>query len=242
MRTDRSVLILGVHSANMGSLADRVRDLGYPTVRVKTPQEAIDLSRERNLEYGVGFFEPEGLAFNLCEALDAIRCCSNSPELIFVATGAEPGEQDRTVLRQAGVEHALWAPVEDHTLRFQLNAALSPPHEEYLRCDARAPIDAPATVRTGGRVKQVSIFSISTGGAFLETPRPSLSGAQLELTLATPDGELAVAARVLYTNTPGNLSQPKLPMGMAVHFEGLGRSASDAIRELVQCNSAALTV
>ena len=91
-------------------------------------------------------------------------------------------------------------------------------------------------------MKRAAIYSLSTGGAFLETPRPSLSGAQVEVSFLTPDGELTLAARVLYTNTPGNLSQPKLPLGMAVRFEDLGRSASDVIRQIVLSSSAGLSI
>jgi len=242
MRDERSVLVLGAHSAHMGSLADRARDLGYQTVRVKTPEEAIDLARERNLVYGVGLIEPEGLAFNLSEALDAVRCHSNSPHMSYIATGTAPQAAERTLLRDAGIERALWTPVEDHALRFQLNAELSAAYEECLRYETRAPIDARAVVHAGDRSKQASVYSLSVGGAFLETPRPSMPGAQVEIAILTAGAELSVTAHVLYTNVPGNLSQICLPLGMAVRFEEMRRSTSDAIRQIVESSAISLAV
>lgn len=243
MRREKSILVLGAHSAHMGALADQIRELDYESIRVKTPNEAIEIALERNLEYGVGLFEPQGLAFNnLREALESIRCRSNSMDMRFIATGAKPDEEERANLRAAGVEAALWLPVEGHALRFQLNASMSLRHEEFLRSEARAPIDVGATVNAGGRFKQVSVYSLSAGGAFLETARPSMPGVDLEVTLQSPDGELSLDAHVLYTNVPGNLSQPTLPLGMGVRFENLGRSASDAIRQIVKFNTVALSV
>lgn len=242
MRRERSILVLGAHSAHMGALTDRIRALGYESIRVKTPNEAIEIAIERNLEYGVGLFEPQGLAFNLIEALESIRCRSNSLDMRYIATGEEPNDEECTKLRDAGISVALWAPVEDHALRFQLNASMSRNHEEFLRSEARAPIDVSATVKAGGRRKQVSVYSLSAGGAFLETARPSMAGVDLEVTLLSPDGELSLDAHVLYTNVPGNLSQPTLPLGMGVRFENLGRSALDAIRQIVEFNSVALSI
>ena len=94
----------------------------------------------------------------------------------------------------------------------------------------------------GGRRKIVSIYSLSAGGAFLETPRPSMSGARVEVSLLTPDGELSFDANVLYTNVPGNLSQPMLPLGMAVRFEDVGRTAWDTLRAIVTSHARALAV
>jgi hypothetical protein len=242
MHGEESVLVLGAHSAHMGDLADRARDLGFRTVRVKTPEEAIDLARERNLVYGVGLIEADGFAFNLREALEAVRYHSNSPHLRYIATGPTPTEADRVLLRDAGVERALWSPLEEHALRFQLNAALSASHEACLRNETRVPIDAQAIVRAGGRKKQASVYSLSAGGAFLETPRPSMPGAVVEVALLVAGVELSLTGRVLYTNVPGNLSKICLPLGMAVCFQDLRRSTADAIRELVASNAISLAV
>ena len=69
-----------------------------------------------------------------------------------------------------------------------------------------------------------------------------MPGVDLEVTILSPDGELSVDAHVLYTNVPGNLSQPTLPLGMGVRFENLGRSTLDAIRQIVEFNAVALSI
>lgn len=242
MGRERAVAILGDHGALLGDLAERVRDLGHRTVRVKTFEEAIDFADERGVEYAAVFVEPTGLAYNLEEALYALRLQSHSPDLCYIATGDRPEAEARAQLRAAGVERALWTPIADNVLRFQLNAALSRHHQEYLRSDTRAPVVGQATVTTGGRRKVVSIYSLSSGGAFLETPRPSMSGARVEIGLHTPDGELSFDSSVLYTNVPGNLSQPMLPIGMAVRFDDVGRTAWDTLRAIVASHARALAL
>jgi hypothetical protein len=239
---ERSILLLGANSPLMSELADRISDLAYRCVSVETPDDAIEVAREQGLEYGVALSEPARRALEWKEALDSIRLQSNSRHMRYIATGDQPDEQICARLRESGAGIALWAPVEDHALRFHLNALMSESREVLLRRESRAPIDVSATVCAGGRRKQVAIYCLSAGGAFLETTRPSRPGANLEITLQSPDGELSVDAHVLYTNVPGNLSQPTLPMGMGVQFENLGRSALDAIRQIVEFNTVALTI
>ncbi|MDP6979797.1 MAG: PilZ domain-containing protein [Myxococcota bacterium] len=242
MQRERAIAVLGDHGALLGDLAERVRDLGHRTVRVKTPEEAIDFAYERNVEYAAAFIEPMGLAYDLTEALYALRVQAHSPDMDFIATGEEPDAEHCALLRKAGVTRALWTPIADNVLRFQLNAALSNNHQDFLRCDTRAPVGGQATVTVGGRRKLVSIYSLSAGGAFLETPRPSMSGAHVEVAFLTPEGELSFDANVLYTNVPGNLSQPMLPLGMAVRFEDVGRTAWDTLRTIVNSHARTLAV
>jgi hypothetical protein len=241
MRREKTILVLGADSAHMSAMDERVRALGYRSVRAETPDQAIEIAREKNLDYGVGLFEAQGFSASSGEALESIRRRTNSRHLHYIATGDEPGAAQRAVLRAAGVDIALWTPVEDRALRFQFNASMSGKHDASSHSEARAPIDVSATVSTGGQFNQVSIYSLSAGGAFLETTRPALPGADLEVTLLSPDGELSLDAHVLYTNVPGRLSQPTLPLGMGVRFENLGRSAADAIGQIVKLNTVALT-
>lgn len=242
MRSERSIVVVGDHNAHMSTMVDRVRDLGHRTVRLKTLEEAIDFSGEHNLTFAAAILEVPTLAFDLREALAAFKDQTDSFDMRCIATGSEPGESDRASLREAGVALALWSPVDDTALRFQLNTALAPAHVDLLRSELRAPVDARATIRAGGRVKYASIYSLSAGGAYLETSRPSMSGAHVDISFPLPKGEISAAGKVLYTNVPGNLSKGLLPMGMAVRFDDLGRAAWDSIRESVEGRSAQLSV
>ncbi|MFB0977445.1 MAG: hypothetical protein QMC73_07250, partial [Myxococcota bacterium] len=85
-------------------------------------------------------------------------------------------------------------------------------------------------------------YSLSAAGAYLKTPRPSMSGAQIKVAFPLPGGKVSASCQVLYTNVPGNLSKGLLPMGMAVQFLGLGRQVGAAIRNSVECRSTELSV
>jgi len=82
---------------------------------------------------------------------------------------------------------------------------------------------------SGGREKEALVYSVSPGGAFLATPRPSMRGARVSVQLPLPAGNLSLDGRVLYTNVPGNLQRPDLPVGMGVAFDA---PSSEAEREL----------
>ena len=118
------------------------------------------------------------------------------------------------------MELALWDPIDEHTLRFQANRALA--SSEIVRGSRgslRAPADWPVAVWTGTRRKPARIYSLSAGGAFLSTGRPSLPQARLRIDLPASPGPLRLQARVVMTNVPGNLIRDNLPTGMGVRFE-----------------------
>ena len=47
------------------------------------------------------------------------------------------------------------------------------------------------------------------------------STAQIEVELQLPEGSISVRGEVVFSNVPGNLQRPNLPMGMGVRFENL---------------------
>jgi len=233
MADESTVLVLGAHSADLAALADRVTQLGYRCVRAKTPQDAVELAHDRGFEFSVALLESDFPGVQLGQALRTLREHTRSPHLVYIATGATPDRDSRLRLREAGIELAAWLPVSDHALRFQINTALSRGIGDSLRSDARAPVECSAMVRVGGRVKRVSIYSLSAGGAYLATQRPSMPGADIEISISTGAGQLSLRADVLYTNVPGNLTRSGLPLGMAVHFRDTERSAAQALHALV---------
>jgi CheY-like chemotaxis protein len=233
MADESSVLVLGAHSAHLATLAERIPQLGYRCIRAKTPQEAVELAHDRGFEFSVALIEPDFPGVELSRALRTLREQTRSPHLVYIATGNAVDYEDQIRLREAGIELAAWLPVSDHALRFQINSAFSKGIEDSLRCDARAPVERNAIVRVAGRTKRVSIYSLSSGGAFLATQRPSMPGASVDISIPTRSGELALTADVLYTNVPGNLAQSRLPIGMAVRFRDPGRDATQTLREMV---------
>lgn len=169
----------------------------------------------------------------------------DSGEGTAIAFGPErPEPARRRRLAEAGVALGLFGETDDAALRFQANRAflrLRP--RGRARRDLRAPGRGLVRVRGGGREKSARPYSLSTGGAFLETPRPSLRGArvELELDLAEACARPALRAEVVHTNVPGNLRRPGLPAGMGVRFEDAG-AAREALEAEVHARSAALVL
>lgn len=212
------VLVLGDHATPLSNLAERMRRLGYRVARAKTPQDALALSEERGYRFAAAMVETSLPSVSLERALLELRARAGTDDLVFIAAGHRPDVETRNRLRRADVKLALWEPVGSHALRFLLNRALAGRRDEWLRGDLRVPAEMPATIFSTGRQKRASVYSLSGGGAFLETSRPSPTGASLGLELPFPRGKVAVAARVLYTNVTGNLQCDKLPSGMGVRF------------------------
>jgi hypothetical protein len=137
-------------------------------------------------------------------------------------------------LREAGAELALWDPLDDHTLRFQVNSALARGGAPNLpRRALRVPTHWPVQVRMGARTRPAHVYSVSTRGAFLATAGPALRRSLVHVTLPLHDdaGEpLRVAGEVVATNVPGNLRRRNLPLGMGVRFLGLGPNAERTLQ------------
>lgn len=242
MERETSILILGDRSTFLAELGERIRQLGYRSVHAKTPQDAIDLACERRFRFAAGLFEYDFPAVDLDAALSKLRKRADSPSMTFIATGETPPSEERIRLRDAGVELALWSPMSDLALRYQLNSAVASGADDFLRSEARAPIDSCAVVRVGGREKRTQVYCLSPGGAFVESGRPSMSGARVELGLPTPWGEVELPGRVIYTNVPGNLSRPSLPLGMGIRFDDLDPKSLKILRRLVDDRAAELRV
>lgn len=242
MTAPTSVLALGGHGSQAWALAERASKLGFRVVRSKTPEEAIALRAERGFQFGAVLIDSQFPATDLRNALEAIRSRLESSELAFIATGPCPDDETRARLKDGGVELALWDPIGDHTLRFQLNRALANIHPNFMRGEPRVPTDWRVCVFMGGRQKSADVYSISRGGAFLATPQPSMFGSEIAVEFPLPTGRTTMDARVIYTNVPGNLKSPKLPNGMAVRFNALGGDEIQAIHAVVSQTSASLVL
>jgi hypothetical protein len=118
-------------------------------------------------------------------------------------------------------------------LRFQVNRALNGDRADHGRAKPRVPTFLVARIHSGGRTKDAVVYSLSETGAFLETPRASMDGAAIEVELRLPGEVLTVHAQVVFSNVPGNLQRPNLPLGMGVHFGDMPRDARKRITEYV---------
>jgi len=241
-RPQRLVLVLGDHATPLSSLAERTRRLGHPVARAKTPLNALELAEERGYRFGTALVEPLLPVVDLERALTKLQDHPSSEGLIFIATGDRPDADGCDHLRRAAVKLALWEPVGNHALRFQLNRALAGGRDERLRANLRVPMEMPVRIWSAGREKQALIYSLSSGGAFLETTRPCLTGADITIELQLPRGTVGIEGRVLYTNVPGNLHSDSLPNGMGVRFREAPTKAHRGIERAVSEQAALFMV
>lgn len=242
MGRERSVLVLDGAGERMAALAIRLRGLTFRVVRVKTAEEALPLLEDPRLACTAALLPPEWPVADLPRAVAALREAAGSEGLTLLGVGQRPAADAVERLRAAGVSLALWEPFGDCTLRFQVNRALAGLRTDGQRRETRIPTEWLARVLAGGRRKEATVYSLSAGGAFLATPRPSLRGASIALELPLPHAEIAVGGRVVYTNVPGNLQRANLPLGMGVVFTALAPEAERDIRRAVAESALSLVV
>lgn len=243
MPIERSVLVMDGGGAPRSALAHRLRRIGYRTLRAKSPEDAFRLVEEHRHLVGVALIPPDLAVIDLPGALAALAASAPNGQLSYIVNGQPPGPEALDELREAGVRLALWEPYDDGRLRFQVNRALSLDDAGGLpRRETRAPVDLAAQVFQAGRQKPARVYTLSSGGAYLETPRPTMRGARVEVEMAIGAGPVRAVGVVVYTNVPGNLHRTNLPVGMGVRFSDLSDPASAALRRLVAEASLALSL
>jgi len=238
----RAVLLVDSGGHPLQELATRARRVGFRVLRAKTPEDAREALRDRRHAIGAVVIPPDLGAPDLALALEGFRELASDDSLSVLVAGPRPSPEACARLRAAGAELALFDPLDDHTLRFQLNRAVGarPASEAAQRRAVRVPADWPVRVRMGPREKPARVYCVSATGAYLATSRPSFRGSLLYLTLPLPNGPLEVAGRVVMTNVPGNLVRENLPLGMAVQFTGLAPEAESSLRRFTEQQDATL--
>jgi len=223
-----------------GDLGGRVRQLGYEPVVEDDPRTAAARLAKYDEPIRAGLL-PAGFALPQRGAeLDQLARSAGSAGIRFVAVGHKPGPDAEHRLRDRSVRLCLWSPFQDRELRFVLNRALFDPTQNLygrdknrVRHELRAPTSLGARIILSGREKPALVYNLSVGGCYLETLRPTLIGAAIEVALPLPSGEVRVSGRVVLTNVPGNLERLNLARGMAVEFLRLVPDARDAIQQYV---------
>lgn len=236
------VLLIESLDGSSHKLAERIMTFGIEPILVTDFEEAQQvLDQRRHLISGVMI--PTSLpSQNLKKEIKLLRRKGPASGIIFVSVGKPPTPDERKKLRAAGMQIALWEPYDDGTLRFQMNRALGGDRDSHGRLHKRAPTYLLARIFVAGRTKDAVVYSLSEGGAFLETPRASMDGAHVDLELRLPTNHVRVAGEVVFSNVPGNLQRPNLPMGMGVRFDELASDLGDLLRQYVEKRLADLNV
>ena len=236
------VLLIEGTDDDTQALAQRIRAVGVQPILVPSLQEAERALEERRTLARVVLIPTDLSLKRLKRDVRALRKAGPASGLIFVSVGRAPPRQERKRLRAAGLRLALWDPYDDVILRYQLNRAANGDRNEHNRSNPRAPCELRALMSVADRAREVIVYSLSPGGAFLQTPRASMSGAKIGIQLRLPDQEISTRGEVIFCNVPGNLQRPNLPLGMGVRFDDLDRQSQKAILAYVKLRLAELEV
>lgn len=228
---NKDVLLLGASAPDMQVLRERLVRLGYRVIPAKTPEQAHGFLRVAGSRVGAVVVPSDLPAVNLRAALDFMRRLAPMPGFTLLGAGRDPGEVERRRLRDAGIQLAIFDPVDLHTLRFQMNRALAGagPQRGH-RQTLRAPADWPVAIHAAARRKEGRVYSISASGAFVALATPSMVKSQVELHMSIPRvGSMRASGRVVMTNVPGNVMRRSLPFGMGIHFDRVSDAGSVAL-------------
>ena len=227
--------ILLVESSDGASdkLAGRVRALGLEPVLVANLGEACVILEEGPLYITAALLPTSLPSRELKAAVKQLRKVGPASGIVMVSYGEAPTRDERKRLRSGGLSLALWDPIDDGTLRFQLNRALDGERLREVRGDPRVPTYLLARVVHAGRSKDAIVYSLASGGAFLETPRATMDGVDVDIEIRLPGHPVRTRAHVVFSNVPGNLQRPNLPLGMGVRFEDVASQDTKALRNYV---------
>jgi len=240
MPTSHFILLIELDPHGTAALAARLVRLGVEPIRVADLAEATALVRSRAYSFS-GVLLPASLPTALvAKGLASMRAADSV--LPVMAYGKMPDVAQRKSLRQAGVLLALWDGYDDGVLRFQLNRLVSGEQLSSARTSRRAPAHAPVRILVGGREKQGTLYSLSEGGCFIETPRASMDGARLRTLFELDAERFELDGTVAFANVPGNLQRPNLPLGMGIRFDDTEAGTRKTIARVIQQRLAALDV
>jgi hypothetical protein len=224
------VLVLGPDERGAG-LASRLSLLGCCRgVRAEDLPGALRAKAGVPRAFPVGFLATDHGLADVAGALREIGDGAVRP-MRWIAFGPRPDAAGKAALARAGVRFALFDPASDEELRFVVNQALHPERTTVLRAEERVPADLPARIVTRNGEKVALIYNLSSTGAYVATPRPTLRGGAVTLLFSLPGGEVELAARVVWNNVPGNLRRYNAPIGMGLRFTEIpGDVQTDLLR------------
>jgi CheY-like chemotaxis protein len=242
MPIEPTILVIDGSDAPRAALTHRIRKMGYRAMRAKTPEEAFAIVEEHRHRVAAALIPPDLAVTDLAGALESLA--ARAPlGLSYVVAGSCPSEESLAELRAAGLRLALWEPIDDARLRFQINRALAGfGIQELSRTEMRAPLDIPAHVIQAGRRKPARVYTLSSGGVYLDTERPSMRNAAVGVELELWPSPVCAAGVVVYTSVPGNLRRNNLPNGMGVRFDSVAEAELGRIRRVVAEASLQLTL
>ncbi len=240
MSASHFILLVGSDPTRTEALAAQLVGLGVEPIRATDLLEAVTTIEGGAYLISAVLLPSDVPGRHVAEAMERMR--RSEPMLPAMAYGKVPDARQAAALRGAGIRLALWDGWDRGVLRFQLNRLVSGEEMQAIRNGERAPVHVPVRIRVGGREKQGVLYSLSHGGCFVETPRASMEGARVELAFDLAGQSYSLASLVLFSNVPGNLQRPNLPLGMGVRFIEVHPVAAEHLEAFIEERTRSLEI
>ncbi|MFK7898846.1 MAG: PilZ domain-containing protein [Myxococcota bacterium] len=219
MSASHFILLVESPTSSTDPLAAQLVRLGVEPIRVADLAEAVEVVKSKQYAVSAVLVPAELPGRLIRKAMKSMR--RREPVLPAMAFGKSPDRSQRRFLRQAGILLALWDGYDESMLRFQINRLVSGEQQTAVRGSRRAPTQTPTRIMVGGREKSGILYSLAEGGCFIESPRASMEGAALRLLFILDEMPFELDGIVAFSNVPGNLQRPNLPLGMGIRFDGV---------------------
>ncbi len=222
------------------ALAAGLVRLGVEPIRVADLADAVAVVKAREYAIAAIIVPADTPGGDLRKALRNMR--RREPAMPAMAYGKAPEAGQAKALRSAGVLLALWDGYDEGMLRFQVNRLLSGDIQSAARRSRRAPAATRVRILVGQREKSGVLYGLSEGGCFIETPRASMEGAHLTLLFEIDGCAVELSGEVAFSNVPGNLQRPNLPLGMGVRFQDVPKAARQLLERFIRQRTEALEI
>jgi hypothetical protein len=240
MSTSHFILLIETDLRPADGLAAQLVRIGIEPIRAYDLDEAAEIIKSKQYVMSGIMLPSELPGKEVRKAMKSMR--KHEGSLPAMAYGKLPAAGQGKLLRQAGVLLALWDGYDSGVLRFQINRMISGERQHSVRGARRAPIHEPVRVQVGGREKDGILYSLSASGCFIESPRASMESARLRLIFILEQREYEIDGVVAFSNVPGNLQRPNLPLGMGVHFEDIPKPLVKPLAAFIQARLESLEV
>ncbi len=237
MSQTRCALVVDDDQNSLGEIALRILRLRIDVYYAKGCDEAWLLAQQEAERIRAVLFPPALDLERVTKIVEVIRAPDTEDAPTLVVVGARPGAKACEQLRARGVDLALWEPFDESSLRSIVSAAIAPRSCNDTRREARLPTTLLGRAFVGIRRRDAIVATLSSGGAFLETPLPLPEETQITLEIALPDGVITVKARVIYAFYQGEgQEQLARPTGMGVQFIQVNPTAEAQLQRFLEDN------
>jgi hypothetical protein len=226
------VLILDDEAGSLRDVTLRLLRLRVDTMHAGALDEAILMGKQARDTIEAVVVSPRSNAADVTQLMASLgKRWQGAPQAVVIGPPAPPALREQLVA--AGVTRALWTPYDDSTLGYVVRSILQHPGATR-RGAARVPTSILGSALLGNQRRDVVLYTLSSSGAYLETPRPFLAGDLLTLEFHMAGGTVRMRARVVHSKTLEDQTRPHLPVGMAVAFQNVKTDDTGRITAFVE--------